>query len=179
MSADVVVVSDFFCQREGLTIRGRQYLPRLQGADPLPAVILSHGFVGNYVSGAEYARAFAAAGYAAFPFNFCGGAPIGESDDVISEGRSVDLAPRTQVADLLTVTDYVRGLDAVNNDDLTLVGMSQGGFITALTAAQQPELFARIVLIYPALCIPDHARTGRLGGASYSIDDVPAESSKG
>jgi hypothetical protein len=44
-----------------------------------------------------------------------------------------------------------------------------------LTAAERPDLFARIVLIYPALCIPDHARRGRLGGSSYSIEDVPDE----
>jgi len=175
MSAYEIVETDFFSQRDGLSIRGRQYLPRRPETGPLPAVILSHGFTGNYLSGADYGRSLAANGYAAFTFNFCGGARIGEDVDMISAGRSIDLTPQTQVADLLSVTEYVRGLDAVDSDDVTLIGTSQGGFVTGLTAAERPDLFARIVLIYPALCIPDHARRGRLGGSAYSIEDVPDE----
>lgn len=175
MTESAIIETDFSCERDGLRIRGRQYLPRSPGANPLPAVIVSHGFTGNYLSEAPYARAIAAQGYAAFTFNFCGGARNGEDIGLISDGRSVDLTPLTQIADLLAVTDYVCGMDTVDARDVTLMGTSQGGFITGLTAAQRPELFARIILIYPALCIPDHARRGRLGGATYSIESVPAE----
>jgi len=175
MPGEEVVETEFFCERDGLRIRGRQYLPRLPRVGRMPAVIISHGFTGTVLSGADYARARAAEGYAAFTFNFCGGLPIGADPADISEGRSVDLTPHTQVADLLTVTAYVRRLDTVDAADIALVGTSQGGFITGLTAAHSPELFTRIVLIYPALCIPDHARRGRLGGADYDINNVPNE----
>ena len=31
----------------------------------------------------------------------------------------------------------------------------------------------KLVMIFPALCIPDHARRGGLGGSSYPVDNVP------
>jgi pimeloyl-ACP methyl ester carboxylesterase len=37
-----------------------------------------------------------------------------------------------------------------------LIGESQGGLVSALTAAQMNKEVSQLVLIYPALCIPDN-----------------------
>lgn len=164
----------FTCKRDGLTIRGAQYFPThfAEGAK-YPAVIVSHGFTGNYISVAEYCEEFAKMGYAAFCFSFCGGGMHGEDERYKSDGESTDMSTESEVQDLITVKDYVQSLPYVNTDELILVGISQGGFVSGLTAAKCKDEISKLIMIYPALCIPDHARRGCLGGSSYDPHQVP------
>ena len=60
----MVSEKNFFCKRDNLIIRGREYLPE---GGQLPAVIVSHGFGGTGSDLACYCQAFASWGYAAFP----------------------------------------------------------------------------------------------------------------
>ena len=60
----------FSCQRDALTIRGHVYTPKADG--PFPAVVISHGFMADQRSVAQYAEALAAEGFAAFIYDFCG-----------------------------------------------------------------------------------------------------------
>ena len=162
-----VTEHDFSCTRDGLTIRGRAYVPE---GEQLPAVVLSHGFGGNAGHMAEYGRAFASWGYAAFAFDFCGGSANGEGN---SDGATTDMTIWTECADIQAVMDYVRSLPYVDAGRLSLMGASQGGFVSALAAAQRAGEVEALILLYPALCIPDHAREGALGGASYDVNEVP------
>ena len=41
-------------------------------------------------------------------------------------------------------------------DGIVLIGESQGGFVTALSSAEIPDQVKAVVLVYPALCIPDN-----------------------
>lgn len=41
---------------------------------------------------------------------------------------------------------------------IVLIGESQGGLVSALTAADMKEKVSQLVLVYPALCIPDNWR---------------------
>ena len=41
-------------------------------------------------------------------------------------------------------------------EKIMLIGESQGGFVSALAAANIPQDIERLVLVYPALCIPDN-----------------------
>ncbi|MEK5445246.1 alpha/beta hydrolase family protein [Paenibacillus sp. FSL R7-0331] len=158
---------DFSCTRDGLTIRGRAFIPE---GDHLPAIIVSHGFGGNAKDLYTYCQTLASWGYAAFCFDFCGGSAPGQG---ASDGASTDMTVLTECEDLVAVMDYVKGLEAVDAGKMTLLGFSQGGFVSALAAAGRPSEVASLILIYPALCIPDHAREGALAGASYDINDVP------
>ncbi|MBR1989511.1 MAG: alpha/beta hydrolase, partial [Firmicutes bacterium] len=54
-----------------------------------------------------------------------------------------------------------------------LMGCSQGGLVSALTAAKHPEMVSRLVLFYPALCIPDDARAGRMMLAKFDPANIP------
>ena len=156
---------EFSCVREGLVIRGREY--RMQG-QVKGAVLISHGFCQNMSQFFCYASLFAEWGYAAYVFDFCGGcAP----PDCSSEGSVLDMTIQTECRDLCEVARYVASLPDLTGKPLFLLGFSQGGLVSALVAGKlQP---AGLILLSPALCIPDHARKGKLAGASYDINHVP------
>jgi dienelactone hydrolase len=158
---------EFCCVREGLTIRGKEIRP---DNGNLPAIIVSHGFGGNHSQVLNYCRAFAAWGYAAYCYDFCGGCA---DDEGKSDGKSKDMTIFTECEDLMAVMDYVKSLSYIDKDRITLMGLSQGGFVSALTAAKRKEEIEKLILLYPALCIPDDARKGALAMTSYDVKYVP------
>ncbi|MCD7737664.1 MAG: alpha/beta fold hydrolase [Lachnospiraceae bacterium] len=167
---------NFTCRRDGLLIRGMEFYPESSGTgERFPAIILSHGFTGNYTDVIGFCRKFAAWGYAAFCFSFCGGGRIGQPPETASEGDSRDMTLYTEAADLIAVVDYVKSSDHVMPEEIILSGFSQGGIVSGLAAARRPGEIKKLIMVYPALCIPDHARRGRLGGARYDVSDVPEE----
>ena len=164
----------FRCKRDGLTIRGAQYLPNnFKENEKYPAVIVSHGFTGNYMEMAEYCRDFAKMGYVTYSFSFCGGSSLEVDDRLKSDGKTTDMTILTEVEDLIAVKNYVKSQPFVDTENLILAGFSQGGFVSGLTAAKCGEEIKKLIMIYPALCIPDHARSGCLAGASYDPQNVP------
>lgn len=166
----------FTCKRDGLLIRGAQYLPaNFQEEKSYPAVIISHGFTGIYTDVDDFCRDFAQMGYVAFGFSFCGGSRFDAADDVKSEGETTDMTILTEVADLLAVKEYVQSLPYTDNSNLVLLGFSQGGFVSGLAATKCGDEIRKLIMVFPALCIPDHARRGCLGGANYDADNVPEE----
>lgn len=108
-------------------------------------------------------------GYCAYTFDFCGGSVLkmGKSD-----GKTTDMSVLTEVQDLETVIEYVKNLPHTG-DELLLMGCSQGGFVSALVAAKHPGLVDKLVLFYPALCIPDDARSGKMMFARFDPKDIP------
>ena len=78
--------------------------------------------------------------------------------------------------DLCAVIEYVKALPFVDEKQIVLMGASQGGFVSGLTAAKYGDGIQKLIMLYPALCIPDHARRGWLGGARYDPKNVPAVS---
>lgn len=164
----------FTCNRDGLTIQGMQYFPAdFEESAKYPAVIVSHGFTGNYTDMAEFCRKFAKMGYCSFCFSFCGGGKTADKDSVKSEGATTDMTISTEVEDLIAVKNYVKRQPFIDDEELILLGVSQGGFVSGLTAAKCGDEITKLIMIYPALCIPDHARRGCLGGAGYDPRNVP------
>ncbi len=162
-----ILKSSFACSREGLTIRGTEYRP---AGSKLPAAIVSHGFMANQNSVRRYTRHLARLGYAAYCFDFNGGSVAGSK----SAGKTTDMSVLTEVMDLEAVIDYVLHLPHVDGDKgVVLMGCSQGGFVSALTAAKRKEQISRLALFYPALCIPDDARAGKMIFAKFDPHNVP------
>ncbi len=151
-------------ERDGLVIRGHRWGG---SGSPRPAVILSHPFLANGGAMHGYARLLAGLGYAAYTFDFNGGG-IG----CRSDGRSEDMTVLTELSDLLCVIDAVAAEPDVTS--VSLMGCSQGGFVSALAAKRLgAERIRRLVLFYPALCIPDDARRGRLMMYHFDPARVP------
>ena len=151
-------------QRGGLTIRGHV---RGERSQPQPAVILSHGFLANERMCRKYAKLLAEMGYLAVTFDFCGGGIVSRSD-----GRSRDMTVLTEKADLLAVTEGVR--ERFSPTGITLLGCSQGGFVSGLLAAELGAgAIDRLVLFYPAVCIPDDARNGKNMFYRFDPENIP------
>lgn len=140
-----------YAQRDEHQIYGVIYVP--QGASsPMPAVIFSHGFGGTHAVGAQYAQALARAGYVVYCFDFCGGSPDSRSD-----GSTLEMSLFTEREDLEAVITMMQGLDFVDSDNLFLIGSSQGGAVSAITAAAHPEAIRGMVLLYPAFVLVQRA----------------------
>ena len=156
----------FSCLRGDLTIRGTEYRPN---GEKLPIAIVCHGFMANQQTVREYSRVLSKSGYCAYCFDFCGGSvPLTGKCD----GATADMTVLTEVQDLEAVIRYAQSLP-YTGDMLLLMGCSQGGMVSALTAAKHPEMVDRLVLFYPAFCIPDDARAGHMMFAHFDPRNVP------
>ena len=161
-----ITKTKFSCLRDGLTIRGYEYRPQ---GEKLPIAIVSHGFMANLTTVKHYACFLAEMGYAAFCFDFCGGCVMmGKSD-----GKTTDMSVLTEVRDLCAVVEYARSLDYTDSDNILLMGCSQGGFVSAITAAKLKDQISKLVLFYPAFCIPDDARNGKMMWAKFDPKNIP------
>ncbi len=119
--------------------------------NPVPLVILSHGFGGNLLGNQDYAAYFFSRGFATYNFDFCGGG-IGSK----SGGTTLEMSVLTEAGDLNAVIDAFKG-DA-RFSEICLWGGSQGGFISAYVASQRPEDIAKVVLEFPAIVLQDDAK---------------------
>lgn len=143
------------CRSANGLIRGEIYLPYASeylSNGKLPIVIMSHGFNGSYLETQKFAQCLASNGIAAYTFDFCGG-----SVNSRSEGLTTDMSVFTEEADLEAVTEMISRLPNINADEIMLLGCSQGAFVSALTATTTPEKYKGLILIYPALLIPETA----------------------
>lgn len=164
--SDGITESTFECKRDGLTICGTIYRPK---GDHLPIAIVCHGFMAWQDSVKHYAAFLAEMGYAAFTFDFCGGSAMcGKSD-----GKTTEMSVLTETKDLKAVIEYVRNLSYTDSEKILLMGCSQGGFVSALVAAKNNFPIEKLVLFYPALCIPDDARAGKMMIAKFDSQNVP------
>lgn len=71
--------------------------------NPIPLVILSHGFGGNLLGNQDYAAYFFSQGFATYNFDFCGGG-IGSK----SEGTILDMSVLTEADDLNAIIDFFK-----------------------------------------------------------------------
>lgn len=148
------------------TLRGIMLKPE-NSAIPCKAVIVSHGFASNMMITFGYAKTFVKAGYIAVLYDFC------MSGSGISSGKSTGMSVLTEKENLIDVIDYIKHLDFIDKNDISLAGCSQGGLVSALAAAERQEDIERLFLYYPALCIPDDARRGHMISAKFDPDNVP------
>ena len=161
-----ITAREFECKRDGLTIRGTEYRPE---GESLPIAIVCHGFMAWQDTVRHYAVMLAEMGYAAYCFDFNGGSVMRSKSD----GKTTEMSVLTEVRDLEAVIDYVKSLPYVNPDELLLMGCSQGGFVSALTAAKLKGQVKKLVLFYPAFCIPDDARAGKMMMSKFDPQNLP------
>jgi len=155
----------FECNKGTLKIKGYLLKPEISGC--MPAAIVSHGFASNTGTTAKYARHFAELGVATVYFDFC------SSGRSKSDGKSTEMSVLTQKSDLAAVLDKVLSFDFVDRENVVLAGCSQGGLVSALLAAEREADVSKLVLYYPALCIPDDARRGEMLGSKFDPNNVP------
>lgn len=141
---------------------GIQMLPITSGVDEkVPLVILSHGLGGSYEECLPYARELASHGVAAFCFDF-------RNSGGMSDGEVTDMSVLTEVADLEEILKEAQQWEQIDPERIVLLGFSQGGLVSAITAAWHEEEIAGVVLYYPALIMAEN-----LHEMFSSLDEVP------
>ena len=147
------------------TLFGELLLP--QGTSgKLPTVIVSHGLNSNGANAKKLVgMSLAMSGFAVCCFDFWGGSLRSKSGGIMWE-----MSVFTEQEDLNAVIDHMKTLDSTDPDKLILLGESQGGFVTGITAAQRPQDIRAVIEYYPALCISDDARARH--GSVENIPDI-------
>ena len=149
------------CVSDGNKLYGEAFIPVAPGKHP--AVILSHGYGGTHHGFYAMVDKLAKAGYVCYCYDFAGGSPRSQS-----EGRTEDMSIFTESQNLKDVIDLVRSWTFVDKKNVFLLGESQGGCVSAITAPYVKKKINAILLTFPALCIPDD------GFALYpTLADVP------
>ncbi|WP_180998285.1 MULTISPECIES: alpha/beta hydrolase family protein [Eisenbergiella] len=156
-------MKEVWCTNGNKRIYGVLYLPERKGRVPL--LIYSHGLSDTHAKGELYATSLAARGIAVYCFDFCGG-----SDESKSNGKVIDMSVMTEVSDLEAVLNSARKWNAIDKNKIVLAGFSQGGIVTAITAARCEENVAGIILESPAFLIPKEAHD-----LFETIADIPDE----
>ena len=137
-----------------ISLYGKIWQPAQEGK--YPAVILSHGFNGHWRDFPTECMRFASRGYVCYAFDFSGAQAGGQST-----GRTAsDYTPFTMKEDLLAAVAKIKTLGNVDTSQVFLFGGSQGGFVTALAAADETvrKDIAAVALYFPAFNIPDDWR---------------------
>lgn len=112
-------------------------------------VILAHGFGGTHHIGYGYFDALNAIGYQAYSFDF----PCGSFHSHFDK-NTMNMSVLDQQSDLEAVVEHFRRQDGIDPKRIVVLGESQGGLVAALTAASIGKKIHRLVLVYPAFCIP-------------------------
>ena len=135
----------------GKMLRGTLYLPDVDGRKPL--IITAHelGSDSQRPWWVNYARHWAAEGYAVLTFDFAGGGQRSRS-----EGKTTDMSVLTEVSDMEAMFSEVRTWDFVDQSRIVLIGGSQGGGVASIVAAHHPKEIAAQVLLYPAFHLPEN-----------------------
>lgn len=115
-----------------------------------PIAIIAHGFNGTHDYARNYHETLSRLGYQCYAFDFPCGSVRSRSDN-----NTMNMSILDEVSDLKAIVKYFR---SKGNKHIVLVGESQGGLVSALTAAELKKEVSQLVLVYPALCIPDNWR---------------------
>lgn len=113
--------------------------------------ILSHGYNGNSEYNKYIAKSLAMSGISVYAYDFCGGGTKSKSD-----GKPIDMSVITEKDDLNAVIDQIKAWDWVDEKNIFLIGESQGGCVSALTAAERTDINS-IILYFPAFNIIENA----------------------
>lgn len=137
--------------RDGKNIWGMAYIPNTK-EEKKAMVVMAHGFNSSHQETQAYAECLAMRGIASYIFDFCGG-----GNQSKSEGKTTEMTIYTEKENVEDITRTVKSWDFVDSSRMALLGCSQGGLVAAFTAAANPDLFKSLILVYPALLIPETA----------------------
>ena len=134
----------------------------------VPMVMLLHGFASKkeYELFTILADKLEKSNIASIRFDFNGHGQ--------SEGRFEDMTVLNEIEDAERVYDYVRNLDYVDPEKISVAGHSQGGVVSSMLAG---ELGAgkiyKVVLFAPAAVLRDDSIRGNVFGVNYDAANPP------
>ena len=155
-------VKEYDFESNGKNLYARAFVP--DGKGRVPLVIFSHGLGANVEHEEEVQKTLAKAGIAVFSLEFAGGS---SSSAPMSEGLTTEMSVLTEVQNLKDAIRIASGMEYVDPQKIYLMGSSQGGLVTALTAEELTNIQG-LFLFYPAFSLPDDIRS-----SFPKLDEVP------
>ena len=155
-------VKEYDFESNGKDIYARAFVPDVEGRVPL--VIFSHGLGANVEHEEEVQKTLAKSGIAVFSLEFAGGS---SSAAPMSEGLTTEMSVLTEVQNLKDAIRIASGLEYADPQKIYLMGSSQGGLVSALTAEEFTNIQG-LFLFYPAFSLPDDIRS-----SFPKLDEVP------
>ncbi|SEH02203.1 hypothetical protein SAMN05444920_124138 [Nonomuraea solani] len=149
-------------EHNGLTLRATLHVPA--GGTRRATVVFVHGFANNRMENRSFvlmSRRLEREGIASVRFDLSG---HGESD-----GDFFDVTITGEMAETRSVVRAVRGFDFADPDRIGLVGMSMGGVVAGIVAAEEPGVRA-VCLWSPAAVAPFEVGAGRLKGRDIGAE---------
>lgn len=132
-----------------------------EGFDPLPLLIICHGFVGSRIRVnrlfVEAARHFARNGFMVLRFDYAG---CGESAGNYGEQIFGDFIQQT-----LHVLDFAEKLEGVDTGNITLIGHSLGGAVATFAAAHDNRV--KSLALWAPVAYPFQDITRIVGEQTY------------
>lgn len=165
-----IISESYMVQRGDIELYGVVTADRHYKEEKRPLVIIAHGFNNTLEMNEAYAEHLARLGFVVYRFDFYGGSVNSKSGGTDMLKMSV----LTEKDDLSAVVEKLSQESFVNSDEITLLGVSQGGVVSTLFAAENPELVHKMILIFPAFVLFDDVKEtfDRLGVSSQ--DQIPA-----
>jgi pimeloyl-ACP methyl ester carboxylesterase len=148
----------------GLTLRSTLHIPDGPAGSRWPTAVFVHGFTSNRLELPNFvamSRLLEANGIASVRFDLSG---HGESD-----GDFFDVTITGEIAETRAVLAAVRAFDFVDSERIGLVGMSMGGVVAGIVAAEEPGIGA-LCLWSPAAIAPFEIGKGYLKGRSLAAE---------
>lgn len=133
-------IKDVNIQAGNGTIHGTLFIGNAEKSAPL--IIFSHGLGDSASSGVTYANDLAKQGFSTYTFNFNHGTMM---DDMTK------MSIFTEEDDLKSVINHFEQNGYTN---IFLLGASQGGVVSAMSAANHPEIKG-LIMLYPAFILRD------------------------
>ena len=116
-----------------------------------PVAIIAHGFNGTHDWGRNYFKTMSELGYMCYTFDFPCGSTGSRSDN-----NTMNMSILDEQSDLEAIVRHFCSRPDVDTTNIVLIGESQGGLVSALTATAMSQQTSKLVLVFPALCIPDN-----------------------
>jgi len=155
-------VKEYDFESNGKNLYARAFVPDVEGRVPL--VIFSHGLGADARHEEEVQKTLAKAGIAVFSLEFAGGS---SSSSPMSEGLTTEMSVLTEVQNLKDAIRIASGMEYADPQKIYLMGSSQGGLVSALTAEEFTNIQG-LFLFYPAFSLPDDIRS-----SFPKLDEVP------
>ncbi|MDP4502562.1 alpha/beta hydrolase family protein [Nonomuraea turcica] len=145
-------------------MRSTVHIPDGGVATRLPTVVFVHGFSNNRMENRSFvqmSRLLESSGIASVRFDLSG---HGESD-----GDFFDVTITGEIAETRSVMRAVRDFDFADPERIGLVGMSMGGVVAGIVAAEEPGISA-VCLWSPAAVAPFEVGSGYLKGRDIAAE---------
>ncbi|MFD0705252.1 alpha/beta hydrolase family protein [Alloscardovia venturai] len=164
------VTEEVHVSHDGIDLYGKLVAPANYKKVKLPLFIMAHGYDSNADFIDAAANLVASKGYMIYSFDFYGGSTSTRSGDT----DMLDMSVETEKKDLEAVINYWKSQKFVDSSHIYLGGVSHGGLISAMAAADLPRDITAMILFAPAFNVPDLAHSGFSHYGYTDISQVPA-----